>query len=119
MTTLPRGCPRVELTPNEDRCTRRDLDALKSRRGERMIFEGAGQVARSRQVQAKGRPALTLISCLVQPWGCNRGAKRAAQTQGRVNRFRGQLQKKKIKIFYGDILSIDFRGHLAVRPCTR
>jgi len=71
MTTLPRGCPRVELTLNEDRSLGRDLDALKSRRGERMIFEGAGKPARSRQVQAKGRPALTLISCLVQPRGCN------------------------------------------------
>jgi hypothetical protein len=65
MTTLPHGCPRVELTVNEDRCWQRDLDALKSRRGERMIFAGAGQQARNRQVQAKDRPALTLISCLV------------------------------------------------------
>ena len=72
-TTLPRGCPRVELTLNEDRSLERDLDALKSRRGERMIFEGAGQAARRRQVPAKDRPALTLISCLVQPCGCNPG----------------------------------------------
>lgn len=75
MTTLPRGCPRVELTVNEDASPERDLDALNSRRGERMIFEGAGQGARSRQVWAKGRPPLTLISCLVQPHGCNREAK--------------------------------------------
>ena len=67
MTTLPGGCPRVELTLNEDRCLQRDLDALKSRRGERMIFEGAGQGTRSRQVEAKDRLALILFSCLVQP----------------------------------------------------
>jgi hypothetical protein len=73
MTTLPRGCPRVELRLNGDRSCERDLDALKSRRGERMIFEGAGQRARSRRVQAKDRPALSLFSCLVQPCGCNPG----------------------------------------------
>jgi hypothetical protein len=55
---LPRGCPRVELPLNEDRSLERDLDALKSRRGERLIFEGADQVARSRPVQAKDRPTL-------------------------------------------------------------
>jgi hypothetical protein len=79
--TLPRGCPHVELRLNEDRSQERDLDALKSRRGERMIFEGAGRVARSRQVQAKDRPALSLISCLVQPCGCNPEMKKAAQTK--------------------------------------
>jgi hypothetical protein len=36
-----------------------------------MIFEGAGTAARSWQVQAKDRLALTLISCLVQHCGCN------------------------------------------------
>jgi hypothetical protein len=75
MTTLPQGCPRVEPTLNEDRCLQRDLDALKSRRGERMIFEGAGEHACSQQVEANDRPALTLISCLVQPHGCNPEAK--------------------------------------------
>jgi len=79
--TLPRGCPRVELAPNCDRSWERDRDALKSRRGERMIFEGAGQRACSRPAQAKGRPASTLVSCLVQPRGCNPVQwKKAAQT---------------------------------------
>jgi hypothetical protein len=63
--------PRVELTLNRDRCWQRDLDALKSRRGERMIFDGAGQEACSRQVQAKDQPALTPICCPLQPRGCN------------------------------------------------
>ena len=79
--TLPRGCPRVELAPNCDRSWERDRDALKSRRGERMIFEGAGQRACSRPAQAKGRPASTLVSCLVQPRGCNSVRKKAAQTK--------------------------------------
>jgi hypothetical protein len=73
MTTLPRGCPRVALTVNGDRSWQRALDVLKSRRGERMIFEGAGQAARSQPVQAKDRLALTLFSCLVQRCGCNPG----------------------------------------------
>jgi hypothetical protein len=81
MTTLPRGCPRVELTLNGDRSLERDLDALKSRRGERMIFEGAGKAACSRRVQAKDRSALTLISCLVQPHGCNPEAKSGGADQ--------------------------------------
>jgi hypothetical protein len=37
----------------------RDLDPSKSRRGERMIFEGAGKAARNLQVHTKGRPAST------------------------------------------------------------
>src|SRR6516165_731486 len=81
MTTLPRGCPRVELAPNSDRSSERDRVVLKSRRGERMIFEGAGQRACSRLVQAKDRPTLTLVSCLVQPRGCNPRMKKAVQTQ--------------------------------------
>jgi hypothetical protein len=88
-TTLPHGCPRVELTLNEDRSLERDLDALKSRRGERMIFEGAGEAACSRQVQAKDRPALTLISCLVQPCGCNPEGKKRRRPKAEVNSFRG------------------------------
>ena len=79
--TLPRGCPRVELAPNCDRSWERDRDALKSRRGERMIFEGAGEHACSQQVEANDRPALTLISCLVQPRGCNPRMKKAVQTK--------------------------------------
>jgi hypothetical protein len=81
MTTLPHGCPRVELSLNEGRCWQRDLDALKGRRGERMIFEGASERARSRLIQAKDRPALTLVSCLVQPWGCNPEAKSSGADQ--------------------------------------
>ena len=75
MTTWPRGCPRVELAPNFDRSSERDRVVLKSRRGERMIFEGAGLCACRRLVQATGRPTLTLISCLVQPLRCNRDPK--------------------------------------------
>ena len=78
--TLPRGCPRVELASNSDRSWERDRGALKSRRGERMIFEGADQRVCSRLAQAKGWLALTLISCLVQPRGCNPILKKAAQT---------------------------------------
>jgi hypothetical protein len=52
LTILPWGCPRVELTLNEDACLQRDLDALKSRRGERMVFEGASECACSRQIEA-------------------------------------------------------------------
>src|SRR6516225_18672 len=81
MTTLPRGCPRVELAPNSDRSWERDRVVLKSRRGERMIFEGAGQRACSRLDQAKGRPAWNLIRCLVQPRGCNPVRQKAAQTK--------------------------------------
>ena len=81
MTTLPRGCPRVELAPNSDRSWERERVVLKSRRGERLIFEGAGQRACRRLVQAKGRPTSTLISCLVQPRGCNPVRKKAVQTK--------------------------------------
>ena len=55
MTTLPRGCPRVELAPNSDRSWERDRVVLNSRRGERLIFEDAGQCVCSRLAQAKGR----------------------------------------------------------------
>ena len=46
-----------------------------------MIFEGASESACSRQVEANDRPASTLISCLVQPCGCNPELKKAAQTK--------------------------------------
>jgi hypothetical protein len=115
MTTWPHDCPHVELTVNEDRCWQRDLDALKSRRGERMIFEGAGETAGSQQVQAKDRLALTLVSCLVQPHGCNPEAKSCGADQRHKSTRPEGNHKKKIKIFCGDDLSIDFRGHLAVR----
>jgi hypothetical protein len=45
-----------------------------------MIFEGASECACSRQAEAKDRPALILISCLVRPCGCNPELKKAAQT---------------------------------------
>ena len=80
MTTLSGGCPRVELVPNFDRSTGRDRVALKSRRGERMIFEGADQRVCSRLVPAKDWPVLILISCLVQPRGCNPVATKTVQT---------------------------------------
>src|SRR6516164_9637557 len=117
--TLPRGCPRVELAPNCDRSWERDRDALKSRRGERMIFEGAGQRACSGSAQAKGRPASTLVSCLVQPCGCNRIRKDAAPTRRQRSTGPESSAKKEEKIFYGDGSSIDIRGHLAVRPSSR
>src|SRR5262249_44379050 len=96
-TTLPNGSPRVEPTMNEDRCTQRDLDALKSPRGERMMFKDAGESACSRQVEAKDRPAWNLISCLVQPCACNPEAKKAAQTKGRSQHVPSVTTKKKIK----------------------
>ena len=98
--TLPRGCPRVELAPNCDRSWERDRDALKSRRGERMIFEGAGQWACSRPVQAKGWPASTLVSCLVQPRGCNpvHGKKRC-RPNGTGQQVPKVATSKKKKIF--------------------
>ena len=97
--TLPRGCPRVELAPNCDRSWERDRDALKSRRGERMIFEGAGQRACSRPAQAKGRPASTLVSCLVQPCGCNRITKKAVQMRRRGSTGPESSAKEEEKIF--------------------
>ena len=62
-----------------------------------MIFEGASKTACSRPVQAKDPPAWTLMSCLVQPWGCNPVGKKAAQTKkAKVNRFR-ELRRKEEK----------------------
>jgi hypothetical protein len=75
-----------------------------------------GQLVRSRPDQAKDRPAMTLVSCLVQPHGCNPVRKKAAQTRGRGQQVPGVTTRKKTKIFDGDSSSIDFRGHLAVRP---
>src|SRR5262249_23525613 len=119
LTTWPRGCPRVEPTPNSDRSWERDRDALKSRRGERMIFEGAGQRACSRPAQAKGWPAWTLISCLVQPRGCNPvNGKKRCRPKGTGQQVPKVTTREKKKIFYGHGPSIDFRGHLAVRFCT-
>src|SRR5262249_7333048 len=113
---LARGCPRIEPAPNGDRCCQRDRDDLKGRGGERMIFEGAGRVACSRRAPAKGQPALTLISCLVQPQGCNRALKSAAQTRRRRSIGPESSDAGEEKSSYRDGPSIDFRGHLAVRP---
>jgi hypothetical protein len=44
--TRPRGCPRVEPCDERARFPERELMVLKSRRGERVSFEGAGRNAR-------------------------------------------------------------------------
>jgi hypothetical protein len=95
--TLPRGCPRVELALKEDRSQERDLDALKSRRGERMIFEGASECVCSQPVEAKDRPASTLVSCLVQPCCCNPELKKAAQTKRQKSRRSESNREKEEK----------------------
>jgi hypothetical protein len=74
---LPSRRAGIELRP----LLERDRVVLHSRRGERMIFEGAGQCVCRRLAQAKGRPTSTVISCLVQPRGCNPLAKKAVQTK--------------------------------------
>ena len=58
------------------RPTGREPMVLKGRRGERVGFSGAGRKARQPSALAKGPAALTLISCLVQSWRCNREANR-------------------------------------------
>ena len=66
-TALPRGCPRVELTTNGDRSSDRDLIAVKSQRGERIIFWSASHSACRRLALVKGSTASTPYTCLVQP----------------------------------------------------
>ena len=80
-----------------------------------MIFEGASEHACSQQVEANDRPASTLISCLVQPRGCNPIRKKAAQTKRQRSTGSDGNDDNEEKIFSGDGPSIDFRGHLAVR----
>ena len=72
---LARGCPRVEPCYERARPTGRELLVLKSRRGERVSFYGAGRKARQSPSPKSGRRTWTLITCLVQPGCCNRDAK--------------------------------------------
>ncbi len=70
-----------------------------------MIFEGAGKVTRSRHVQAKDGPALTLISRLVQPHGCNPEAKRNGADQGqRSTGSEGNYEKEEKNLLRRDFV---------------
>jgi hypothetical protein len=61
------------------------------------------------------RPAWTLISCLVQPHGCNPEAKSSgADPRQRSTGSEGNDEKQEESLC-GDILFIDFRGDLAGR----
>ena len=73
-------------------------------------------MACSRLTQANGRPASTSISFLVQPAGCSPAMKKAAQTRRQRSTGSDGNDQKEEKSFYADGSSIDFRGHLAVRP---
>jgi hypothetical protein len=94
-----------------------DRDALNRRRGERTIFEGAGAWICSRQAQAKGQPAWTLIRCLVQPSGCNPVWKKAVQTKWHrsADSERNDLSEEKT-LQDSAVRPLDFRGHLTGVP---
>ncbi len=59
-----------------------------------MIFEGAGQTARSQLVQAKDRLALSLFSCLVQRGGCNREGKKRRRPKAESTASEGNHKKE-------------------------
>ena len=59
-----------------------------------MIFEGAGEATCSRQARAKGRPAWTLISCLVQPCGCNPARKTRRRPKAESTGSEGNDEKE-------------------------
>jgi hypothetical protein len=72
---------------------------LKGGRAASLIFQGEGKGACSRSAQAKGRPASTLVSCLVQPCGCNRITKKAVQMRRRGSTGPESSAKEEEKIF--------------------
>ena len=65
---LVRGCPRVEPCSERARPPGRELLVLKSRRGERMSFEGAGRKARQSPSPQIGPATLDLHYVFGAAW---------------------------------------------------
>jgi hypothetical protein len=112
---MPRGCPRVEPSYERARFPERELMVLKSRRGERVSFEGAGRNARQSGDPEKGPPNLDLdyvfgAAWVLQPRGETARRSRKAQVKG--SDCNGETKKK---IFDRDTPCLDIRGHLRVR----
>src|SRR5947209_14169887 len=71
---MPRGCPDVEPDPNEPTVRRGAVCLEGPTWGTREFLRRRAKPG-SRAVLAAAAPALTLISCLVQPGCCNRKSK--------------------------------------------
>ena len=85
--TMPRGCPHVELCTERARFTERELMVLKSRRGERVSFEGAGRKARQSSGPFAGPTHLDLdyvfgAAWVLQPRGEATRRRRKAPVKG-------------------------------------
>ena len=85
--TMPRGCPHVELCTERARFTERELMVLKSRRGERVSFEGAGRKARQSWGPSLGLAYLDLdyvfgAAWVLQPRGETARRSQKAQVKG-------------------------------------
>ena len=113
--TMPRGCPRVEPSYERARSTEREPLVWKSRRGERVSFEGAGRKARQLWDPFCGPTNLDLdyvfaAACVRQPRCESPRRSRKAPVKGS-----GCNGETKTKIFDRDTPCLDFRGHLRVR----
>ena len=114
--TMPRGCPRVEPSYERARSTEREPLVWKSRRGERVSFEGAGRKARQLWDPFCGPTNLDLdyvfgAACVRQPRCESPRRSRKAPVKGS-----GCNGETKTKIFDRDTPCLDIRGHLRVRP---
>src|SRR5579883_1294450 len=76
---------------------------LKSRREERVSFEGAGRNVRQLRALSWGPQPWTLITCLVQPGCCNRDAKLGGAAKRRGSRVPVVAEKRRRKSSTGTL----------------
>jgi len=112
---MPRGCPRVEPWYERARFPERELMVLKSRRGERVSFEGAGRNARQSWGPVRDLAHLDLDYVFGAAWVLQprcEAARRRRKAPVKGSDCNGET---KTKIFDRDTPCLDSRGHLRVR----
>jgi len=106
---MPRGCPRVEPCSERARFPERELMVLKSRREERVSFEGAGRNARQSWVPERGPAHLDLDYVFGAAWVLQPRVEPPRRSRkARVKGSDGNDETKK-KIFDRDTPCLDIR----------
>jgi hypothetical protein len=89
---------------------------LKSRRGERVSFEGAGRKAWQLWAPERGPTNLDLDYVFGAAWVLQPPCESARRSRKAKVRGSGCNEKAKKKFFDWDTPCLDIRGHLRVRP---
>ena len=107
--TIPRGCPDVEPWYERARFPERELMVLKSRRGERVSFEGAGRNARQSWARDSGPTHLDLDYVFGAAWVLQPRCEAPRRSRKARVKGSGCNDQTKKKIFDRDTPYLDIR----------